>query len=235
MNIHSGQATKKFILESLGLLVVLMAIVGLGGFLSMMACEFFSWAKIPLISSKIRLPLAPLVDMAVDKQGHVICYGSSFKRLQIFDKKGNFLRGWFIKNPHAGALLRTDPNGLIHFINDLVYLFDLEGKILKETKEPGLYRRLYSTRTLYEYCEDAEGNSYNTEGGIFGTIKVIKVEPSGQEHILIKDPLYLRFIGNWFVTILLVLPFGLMIGISEHKKRHALKSKTIKQQDPTES
>jgi len=48
--------------------------------------------------AKMRFPLGELCDFDIDSDGQFYCAVSSSGRVQVYFPKGNFVRGWFVKN-----------------------------------------------------------------------------------------------------------------------------------------
>ena len=130
----------KKVLKKIGIfLLKLCFTIGAIGFVAYFACHGLSYAGARMVSSKIHFPLGRTLEFTVGGEGRIIHY-SDLRRLEIFDKDGRFLKGWFVYAPTLHAEIRVDPNNHIHFVtsDDKHFVFDIEGNILEESEDEGI-------------------------------------------------------------------------------------------------
>lgn len=193
----------RFVKQLIKLIAILMCLIGLIGFLIGLTCECLSAVGITLTSSHIRLPLSNLSGFDVDQNGYTYCYSGTYHRLQIFDNKGLFLRGWFVKAARVGEI-QVDESGHIHFVDvsDKQFVFDIKGNILEESEEDGIYRRSYEL-AREKVAQDDDGNVYKLHITMLNT-RILKVDPFGVESSIITDPFYLWPFRIFFPTFLFI-------------------------------
>ncbi len=161
----------------------------------------------PMASSSIRVPLGVPGGIAIDRECRIYYMANSYNRIQVYDKNGHFIRGWFF--PRSGNLSATtqmiiDEEGYLHVeagyyetknpIKDLdrkVYsVFSTDGELLEKRSETFSYAKIPD---VFER-KDAEGNIYKVKGRLIFP-KVVKITPSGKEILLISDPSHFKFIN----------------------------------------
>ncbi|MHC4641456.1 MAG: hypothetical protein ACYS32_07405 [Planctomycetota bacterium] len=177
------------------------------GFLSGFFAAGLSATGRPMTSSSIRIPLGVPGGIAIDREGRIYYMANSYNRIQVYDKNGHFLCGWFF--PRSGNLSATtqmiiDEDGYLHVesgyyetknpIKDLdrkVYsVFSTNGELLEKRSETFSYTKIPD---VFER-KDAEGNIYKVKGRLIFP-KVVKITPSGKEVVLISDPFHFKFIN----------------------------------------
>lgn len=206
------------------ILLVSWLAVGVLGLLVVFICAGMSYCGLQGISSQIRFPIGELTSFAVDKEGRIFCYAGSLCRLQIFNKQGDFLRGWFVLTAFSTGKLYTDPNEYVNVVSSLDdhFIFDLGGNKLRESKEEGIYDRTYKMETSGILHRDNEGNIYKGRRGILRT-QILKVNPMGEESIVVTDSFYFfPFRGGVSIALFFMPPMFILIGIrawNERKKR----------------
>jgi len=147
----------------------------------------------PSFCSALRFPLGYPDGIAVDVKGDVICVSHFYNRIQIFDKDGNFNRGWF-SFMRGGADIIVDGNNLIHVEQREKYAVYTTDGVLRQTRSKDLYAK--KTSGVWE-TKDALGNTYRIQGNWFKP-KIIKMTPAKNVSVLISDPWYLWLIGGYF-------------------------------------
>lgn len=177
------------------------------GFVSGFLAGGLSTTGKPMTSSSIRTPLGVPGGIAVDSEGQIYYMANSYNRIQVYDKNGHFLLGWFFPRPgnlSATIQMIIDEDGHLHVeagyyetkhpIKDLdrrVYsVYNANGELLEKRSETFSYTKIPD---VFER-KDAEGNIYKVKGRLIFP-KVVKITPSGEEMVLVSDPFYLKFIN----------------------------------------
>ena len=85
---------------------VILVIGGLG-FSIPITCHVLSNLNVKGVSSHIQFPLGKPRYLALDRDGNIYCFSDFYNRLQIYDKTGQFIKGWFLPSSN---FLFVDPN-----------------------------------------------------------------------------------------------------------------------------
>ncbi|MHC4213709.1 MAG: hypothetical protein ACYSWP_10095, partial [Planctomycetota bacterium] len=70
-----------------------------------------------MVSSSIRVPLGIPGGIAIDSESRLYYMANFYNRIQVYDKNGNFLRGWFFPRPgnqSATTQMIIDDDGYLH-------------------------------------------------------------------------------------------------------------------------
>jgi hypothetical protein len=229
----TGLLTPIIIWKIVKAVVILVFWIWIIGFLSPILSDLLSATEKPMASSLIRVPLGRPGGIAVDSQGQIYYVANCHNRIQVYDKNGRFLRGWFF--PRSGNLSATtqliiDDNGYLHVetgyyetkypIKDLdrkVYnVYNANGELLKKRSETFSYLKIPD---VFER-KDPFGNIFKVKHHLLFP-KVLSVSPSGKETVIVSDPLYLKFINFPFPSAVCVLGISIIYSIWElwQKKR----------------
>lgn len=193
--------------------------IGTVGVCGVLLCHWLSSLGVCMTSSYIRFPLGEVSSMTTDKKDRLWVYSTDLSRLQIFDQKGDFLKGWFISSASPErwtSEMHVDLNGHIHliFISDDHYIFDADGNLLNHSKDEGIWKKFDSEDSSSAQYTDDKGNTYLKRGGIIRP-RIVKINPVGEEIVVISEPFYtLPFRGKY----ILVCFFGLPIVIQAISK-----------------
>jgi hypothetical protein len=196
--------TKWSIAKIVGKLLFWMWVVGC---LSPLLCALLSHTDRAMVSSSIRFPLAAIGGIAVDGKGRIYCIANSYDRIQLYDRDGSFIRGWFFPRPgnlSATVQLILDESGQLHVeagyyeedhrvedLDRLVYtVFSSNGELLEKDSQTFSYTKIPN---VFEGKDD-NGNIYTVRHR-FLLPRVVKISPSGQRTTLVSDPFYLRLIA----------------------------------------
>jgi hypothetical protein len=159
----------------------------------------------PHLFTGLRFPLAGLTGIAVDDE-NIYTISQGYGRLQVFDKRGNFVRGWF--GPFSKGTFWINiykNNNLSVVISDgEEYIYSIDGKLLKKSGHPD------------EYIRQDKNETYDSEGNLYISIdsfrsKVIKFSPSGKVDSVVSDPIWLSLIKvpiSLIILIALIFPRG---------------------------
>jgi len=180
-------------------------------------------------SSTLRFPLGLPGEFAVDSKGNIYCTSSPYDRLQIYDKDGKFVRGWFVPLRTGGNRVILDSKGNIHVRtqhqNEEYAVFTIEGEFLKKYKKNS---REEDTSYFVE-AQDNAGNVYKVRSPwVFP--KIVRIAPSGEENVVVSDPIHLWFIKSPIPSAAAI--FGISIAYSI-RKFFKKKSKATEKVVPT--
>jgi hypothetical protein len=184
-----------------------------------------------MVSSTIRFPLGFVRGLTVGPKGRII-YFSDQNRLQIFSNEGRFLRGWFVYTSKQCAPVYVDANDHIHVIPDdhKHVVFDFEGNLLKESREPGVQERFFK---LHEkrVLQDSQGNVYRLRWNVT-RIGVLKVGRAGEQFIDITEPFYLWPFRGLMAVFVFLIPSILISVVAERWKARKKKKQALGSPDP---
>lgn len=188
--------------------------------------------------SQIRFPLGTPRGLAIDSKGHIYYMSGIYSRIQVYDKNGRFLRGWFFLAPGPVNTPRQmiidnkgklhvekgyyEENGVIDYDRKMYTVFSPEGKLVKkhskkfaDTKIPNAFER-----------KDKEGNIYQIKHKFF-IPNIFKTLPSGKTSLLISDPFYLKFINQPFpnaICLIIILSIYHFWNYLKKKRNRDLKA-----------
>lgn len=189
-------------------------------------CFSLSFLGIHTVSSKIRFPLGLPGAIAVDSKGRVYCTLQWYRRLQVYDNEGQFIRGWFVSIPANFPIIEVDENDHIHVetaaSKGYYAIFSSDG-VLLEKRSKDFYEKKWSG--FLETKDDA-GNIYRIKDAWFFP-KIVKISPSGKEAVVISDPFYLWLMKAPFPTgafILAAMAIGGIMELREWIKRKKRKA-----------
>lgn len=164
------------------------------------ACWFGStWGEIRMVSSRPRFPLAHIQGIAVDSKGQVYCLSRMYNRIQVFNNRGEFLRGWFIDLPGGDHRILVDEQNHLLVASEnkgTCSFFNANGELIREVQISNFNE---FGEDSWIKTKDAFGNIYEVRS-YFLWPKVVKITPLGEKSVLIKDPF-----GLWVITMM--LPF----------------------------
>ena len=142
---------------------------------------------------RIQFPLGDLNGIAVDKKGHLYLCVLGYSRIQQYNSEGVFLKGWFID---AGSGLfdiwidEKDNLNVRTARTDDHLIFNADGQLLKTTKIVSPEEDEYLAQQASGLrAKDSLGNIYAIENPKWSP-KVVKINSTGEESILIKDPVH---------------------------------------------
>ncbi len=164
---------------------VIVGIVGLLGFASVFGVEFL--VKLP---GDIELPLGGFSSIGINRQGHIYCVSDNYRRVQIYDGSGNFIRACEI--PSSDSELYIDSQGNIYVWSDnhkgVYWKYDnngvkvAEGEDAKPPVSPD-----YNGKYIEEVI-DSNGNTYKIASFSWLFPRVIKQTPSGERTEIVHQP-----------------------------------------------
>ncbi len=86
-----GSSKRMVRVMALGGMILLF--LGFGGF---MAGAVFATGANGFVPSGFEMPLGDLESVAVDAEGRIYTSAGFYSRIQVYDRTGQFLRGWFV-------------------------------------------------------------------------------------------------------------------------------------------
>ncbi len=197
----------------IGRLGVLMFCVTMFCMLLTLCCNIVGGGLgIQAISSSIEFPLGSKELLSVDKEGHICYHSKHYMRLEIYDRNGDFVRGWFVP---SGYTARIDPSGdFIRAIDvwDDNIIYDFSGKILKKYNEKGSSDIL--TTWSRETPKDGEGNTYILAKREWRT-KIARVDPNGNLTVVVREPNHLCLIRIPFPVFAYMYASAILLFLSE--------------------
>lgn len=178
---------------------ILATMMAMGGvcFLITLTCSILAGLGIEATSSTVELPIEYVGSLYVDREGTVYTRDITYKRLQIYDENGKFVRGWFA---HGTRIVDVNiVEGIVHLIraDDKNYKYDLLGNLKNTWIDKGSYRRFRSIRPAIQRVSysDQKHNVWQYDRRVFGGSCIVKVTPDGMEEVIVKSPAYLWIIS----------------------------------------
>ncbi|MHC4456731.1 MAG: hypothetical protein ACYS0I_06490 [Planctomycetota bacterium] len=184
------------IAESLSLAVLFYCI---GMFIFGQFCWLMASLNLRLFSSKMRFPLNGIEWISKGPEDSFYCLSYMYSRVQVFDSKGELIKGWFVRIPFGEYQIALTQDGgvILGKGGTAYYVYDQYGnRIAANKKSNSILTSVPSTRSTR--AVDQQGNSYKLVSML--RPRIVKVSESGNESTLIKDP-----VGLWFHTF--PLPF----------------------------
>lgn len=202
---------KRLIQDILMLLAYLAGLLGVIGLFAPPICLGLSYAKIRMVSTKMRFPLGEPEDLAVDNKDNIVVYSRDHCRLQIYRNNGTLLRGWFVYTANRTARIHIDPNNSLHLATmfDKHYVFDINGNLSKQFEEKGIFEKFCLMDTP-EKTRDSKSNTYKMSQTFFRTI-IFKITPEGSKKVVISDPIYLWLFRWMFPNLFFCLFFSFFL------------------------
>lgn len=150
------------------------------------------WVR--MIPAKTRFPISTPEAIAVDSKGQIYLYSAFYSRFQLFNAKGEFLRGWFppieYKKMVDRIWINEDDHLAVERQRGPILFFNANGELINKTQTRDSEKKYEPRET-----KDIFGNTYKIRRQLLSP-KIVKITPSGQESILVKDPFSL-----WLVTM----------------------------------
>lgn len=147
-----------------------------------------------MLSSNIRFPLGGVSSLVIDQEGHLVVYSTDLSRLQIFNQKGDFLKGWYVPSasPMPGSSeMYLDEKQHIHLIllNEEHYVFNFEGDVLEHSSEKGIWEKVHELYVPPPTYKDHMGNKYIFQDSLF-VPHILRVNPEGDSIAIVSDSIY---------------------------------------------
>lgn len=161
-----------------GMILIFFWIVGFfGGALS-------SLGVLKWMPASIEFPLALIEDMDINENGDLFVLSRFYGRIQVYNQKGEFLRGWFFYAPSGTVSMNINDSNEIEvaaFSSDEIYSFNENGRLLKTTNFEDMYNRYPSEDNTKHLLNTSTGMKYDAEGFVFP--RIILTGPDGTKKI----------------------------------------------------
>jgi hypothetical protein len=166
--------------------------------------------RIPLLvrkmffGSETRFPLAWLEDIAIDSNGKIYTALTSYNRIQVYDNKGMFVRGWFVEADGGAFYIWTEDDN-IHMLAAPTKRHDIfgqTGKLINSELVTSVEDRIEIYEREMSQNDDYMGNSYSIENGMWFP-KIIRTDSVGNQSIVVTDPFYFRLLSRPYPALLL--------------------------------
>ena len=168
-----------------------MCFLLLSFFLTAFVCSAFDSSNfLRDICYRIEFPFASLKGIAVDSTGRVYCGIALYSRIQVYDKNGYFLHGWFTHLQHTSFNIAIDEEENVRVAKPSAdHYYNSNGKLLFIKKRPPTkYDSEFGLN--YDYMERTEkGETYMIKGILMPEIK--KIDTMGNKSSFISAPIYL--------------------------------------------
>lgn len=173
-------------------------IIWAAGFVFLIVCWVSGvWLNITLPSTKHEFPLTGTRGLAVDSNGNILILNKFYRRVQLFDKSGIFIRSWFVYIPPGSFTFTVDHRDYLHVaLHEGVSLFyNHEGKLVEKEHFPAEnFDKDYKHDLLFK-TTDSHDNTYEVFNRLFLT-GVRKNQLSGESQVLVKN----KF-GLWLLSM----------------------------------
>lgn len=204
-------------------LVLFVFLYSIGILVFGFSCSVVASMNSRFFSEKARFPLSEIDWIQVDNDGTIYCRSFSYARLQAYDSQGDFLKGWFIPLAKGGFRISLSEEGEIiqGKENEARYVYNTSGNPmpLKKEEHSQQLASLNSTKGI-----DKKGNTYELRSASFRP-RIVKIDQSGDEVTLIKDPLGLWVHGmplpgfGFLILSAIINGFGIGLLTPNDRKR----------------
>lgn len=148
------------------------------------------------IPDRIEFPLALVEDLGVSRDGDLFVLVRFYGRIQVYDKNGDFVRGWFFYAPSGKVYMIVNENNTIAveaYSSDTIYTFNDKGTLLKTNEHKDMYSEYASEENTKHLFNESTGVQYDVEGFVFP--KIIQSGPEGETEIGKNDFYLFAFQG----------------------------------------
>jgi hypothetical protein len=212
-DVQKQNIRKKKILLLVSSIFVLFGITGFfGGVLS-------SLGVLKWIPQNIEFPLAHIGDIDVNRDGKLFLVSRFYSRIQVYDQKGDFLRGWFFYAPSGKVQMKINDQNEIEvaaFSLGKIYLFNENGKLLKTNRHDNMYSWYPSKDENKHLFNELTGLEYDVEGLVFP--RIIQTGPEGKKKIG-KNTFYLFPFQGPFQAIVTCMVGMYLLNLADKKKK----------------
>lgn len=168
-------------------------------FVMLCVCFVLANCGLRMTSSKVQFPTGDVMAIALSSEGDVYCANSMYCRVQVYDNKGSFLKGWFLPFKGRGSGLvgfSLDENNYInlvyrnktHVYDSMRYLKTIDHTDI-DAEEDGNYTK----KIVY----DDSGVFYKSVQKPFSRWQLVKGKGE-KESVLISEPVGLWLVGGLF-------------------------------------
>lgn len=198
---------------------MIFILFGLTGFFSagFSALDMLRW-----IPGNIELPLAGIDGIDVNREGNLFVASSRYSRIQVYNPKGDFVRGWFLNNTDGIYLkIRINDNNKVEVAalrGRKIDVFDKNGKLIKTRKfdeDDTDFFDSFEQKGKHLFDKPRRCH-YDVEGWVFPGI--IQTGPEGKKKIG-KNAFYLFPFQGPFQGWVTVVIGGFFIAWAEKKTK----------------
>lgn len=136
-------------------------------------------------------PLGHLKGIAVDDEGRIFCGSQYYSRVQVYDRNGKFLTGWFVDSSGGAFKLKLDKEGKLHIAtvrNGFHYVYNSDGKLLKKlANEKEYYEKISTEEQQYKF-QDNKGDVYKISEASWLYPQIAKTNSHGENETIIRTP-----------------------------------------------
>ena len=173
---QSGKIKK--VLYIIGFTLLLVGFTGFfGGALS-------SLGVLKWVPNRIEFPLAHIGDMDIDRDGNLYVLSRFYGRVQVYDREGEFVGGWFYDAASGEVLIEINDKNEVEVAAtaiDTIYVFDVNGELLK-TNEYEEIDSWYSEADIKKHLfDELTGTQYDAKGLVFP--RIIQKGTNGENKI----------------------------------------------------
>ena len=160
------------------------------------------------ITDNTRFPISDPQGFAVDSKGNIYLAISCYPRVQVYNKEGDFQRGWFIDAGGGAFDLWIEEGDLLHVCTsrtDLHLIYNREGRLLESTsiksfdQDVSLFKKAGGLDELNTF-----GDTYSISSPNWSP-KVTRTNVEGEQAIVIQDPFCYWILRKMSPMILIVL------------------------------
>ncbi len=211
-------------IEALILAFILSVILGLiefgiGMFSGLITMNLPNTLRTIIFPNNVQFPLSRIGGITVDSDSNIYLALSHYSRIQKYNSKGEFIRGWFVNT--SGVFGIWAHNSYIHAILARTHkhaVFDLDGSAIEYIDVTDINEEL----SLWEKAEknvgkDPYGNMYLVEYSKWSQI-VMKINPNGEKSLVIRNPFYFRLVydpqPSWYLMMIglfMSVIFGMLL------------------------
>jgi hypothetical protein len=167
---------------------VIPGVACLLAFLTGLACQLFG-DRAPDSIGKVCFPLSQPEDVIVDEQGRIYVALTFYGRVQVYNRDGAFLYGFFAKAWGGPLRLHFDADGRLNVVSKYghLHVYDDAGRLLatKDDVEGRLYKQLVHERP--RGFRDSNGSSYMIHGAFLNP-RVLRRDKHGNITLRIRTP-----------------------------------------------
>jgi len=142
----------------------------------------------PTSAEDKELALGDVGGISIDSKKNIYLALHFYGRVQVYDSKGRFIKGWAINASGGNFRIRNNLNDDLEIAtarNDMYYIYSLEKGLIKSIHDP---KRFDEFGIEHEKStRDGDGNTYRIRGWLFPRIE--KISASGIKNKLITVPL----------------------------------------------
>lgn len=179
---------KKKIFLVAGLISILLGLTGFFG------CFFAAFGLLKWIPENVEFPLAGVAGIDVNREGNLFVACEDYSRVQVYNSKGEFVRGWFLDD--AGGIdlkIRVNDENELEvavYAGRKIDVFGEDGKLLETKKyneDDTAFFDSFEQKGKHLF-DESTGLQYDVEGWVFP--KIIQTGPDGKMKIG-KNAIYL--------------------------------------------